>query len=161
MMNAYRAMLVLIVATFSICAVAQSAPTASRSAFKCKVDGKIVYSDEPCLGAEKIDFEPSKNANVTPRTVRSSDTRRPQPQREPEKEANAENRHALTDAEPAPAEAVSGRARLSSTSQRECRDLESGIARLEREEKEATKPELPRVQSQLFSKRKRFVDLGC
>ena len=162
MMNIYRTLLGVVVAAVSVCALAQPVTPASRSAYKCKIDGKTVYSDEPCLGAQKIDIEPSKSANATTRSSASSNARRQQPRPEPQAEASAQGDHATAaDAETKPAQVLSGRARLSSASQRECRDLESSITVLEREEKEASKSELPRVQGQLFTKRKRFVDLGC
>ena len=161
MMNIYRTLLGVVVAVVSVCALAQPVTPASRSAYKCKIDGKTVYSDEPCLGAQKIDIEPSKSANATTRSSASSNARRQQPRPEPKAEPSAEGDHASADVETKPAQVLSGRARLSSASQRECRDLESSITVLEREEKEASKSELPRVQGQLFTKRKRFVDLGC
>jgi hypothetical protein len=161
MMNAYRTLLVVILAAVSACALAQPVSPASRSAYKCKIDGKTVYSDEPCLGAQKIDVEPSKSNAATRSTSTGSSARRQQPRPEPQAEASAEGEHPTADIETKPAQVLSGRARLSSASQRECRDLESSMTALEREEKEASKSELPRVQSQLFTKRKRFADLGC
>lgn len=162
MMNIYRTLVVVLVAAVSACALAQPVSPASRSAYKCTIDGKTVYSDEPCLGAQKIDIEPGKAANATTRSSStSSNARRQQPRPEPKAEPSAEGDHASTDVETKPAQVLSGRARLSSASQRECRDLESSITVLEREEKEASKSDLPRVQGQLFTKRKRFVDLGC
>jgi hypothetical protein len=38
-------------------------PAPSRTAFKCEVAGKVVYSDSPCLGAQKIDVEPTRGLN--------------------------------------------------------------------------------------------------
>jgi|LakMenEpi03Aug12_release.lakeMendotaPanAssembly.Ray.scaffolds.fasta_scaffold936250_1 hypothetical protein len=32
----------------------------TRTDYKCNVDGKVAYSDTPCLGAERIDAEPTR-----------------------------------------------------------------------------------------------------
>ena len=32
----------------------------TRTVYKCNTDGKVVYSDTPCLGAERIDAEPTR-----------------------------------------------------------------------------------------------------
>ena len=52
--------LLAVLMMFSTPASAEPVPTATRTAFKCKVDGKIVYSDEPCLGGQKIEVEPPR-----------------------------------------------------------------------------------------------------
>jgi hypothetical protein len=54
----------------STAASAQSLPQPSRTVFKCKKDGKIVYSDSPCLGAEKLEVVPTRG--LTPLRARSA-----------------------------------------------------------------------------------------
>jgi uncharacterized protein DUF4124 len=34
-------------------------PPPSSTVFKCEADGRTVYSDSPCLGAEKLEIEPT------------------------------------------------------------------------------------------------------
>lgn len=45
-------------------ALAQSLPPSSRTVFKCEVAGKVVYSDTPCLGASKVDVEPTRGKDA-------------------------------------------------------------------------------------------------
>jgi len=43
----------------------QNLPPSSRTDFRSEVDGKVTYSDSPCLGARKVEVEPTRR--VTPR----------------------------------------------------------------------------------------------
>ena len=40
-------------------ASAQKLPPPSATVFKCQGHGEVVYSDSPCLGAEKLEIEPA------------------------------------------------------------------------------------------------------
>lgn len=40
-------------------ASAQNLPPPSRTVFRCDLDGKVTYSDSPCLGACTIEVEPT------------------------------------------------------------------------------------------------------
>jgi hypothetical protein len=42
---------------------AQSLPAPSRTVYKCEVGGKVTYSDSPCLGATRIDVEPTRGVS--------------------------------------------------------------------------------------------------
>ena len=44
-------------------AFAQKLPPPSRTVFKCEVGSKVVYSDSPCLGAQRIEVEPTRGLN--------------------------------------------------------------------------------------------------
>ena len=44
----------------SVNAQAPKLPNPSRTVFKCQVAGKVVYSDDPCLGAQRIDVQPTR-----------------------------------------------------------------------------------------------------
>ena len=35
-------------------------PPTSRTVYKCQEGAKTVYSDEPCLGAQRINVEPTR-----------------------------------------------------------------------------------------------------
>lgn len=58
-------LLLCLVATVALPAFAQTikVPPTSRTVFKCKVDGKVVYSDNPCLGAEVLNIQPTRGMN--------------------------------------------------------------------------------------------------
>jgi hypothetical protein len=60
-------------------AYSQSLPTASRTIFKCENGGKIVYSDNPCLGAKVLNIQPSRGLNKsTGRIATGADVHREQ-----------------------------------------------------------------------------------
>jgi hypothetical protein len=42
---------------------AQNLPPPSRTMYKCKVNGTTTYSDMPCLGAEKLEVEPTRGVS--------------------------------------------------------------------------------------------------
>ena len=57
-------------------AVAQTLPPPSRAVYKCGEDGKVVYSDAPCLGARKLEVEPTRGMNKsTGRELQGQDVR--------------------------------------------------------------------------------------
>jgi hypothetical protein len=39
---------------------AQTLPPTTRTVFKCEIKGKLIYSDDPCVGAQKLDVEPTR-----------------------------------------------------------------------------------------------------
>lgn len=55
------AFILLIPAVDYVCA--QSLPPPSRTVFRCEEGGKVVYSDSPCVGARKIDVEPTRGVS--------------------------------------------------------------------------------------------------
>ena len=68
---------VLTVATQIAQAQAIKVPDASRTVFKCTVNGKVTYSDDPCAGAQRIDVEPTRGANKsTGKELTGPDVRR-------------------------------------------------------------------------------------
>jgi hypothetical protein len=44
---------------------AQKLPSPSREVFRCEVDGKVAYSDAPCLGAQKVNVEPTRGLDAS------------------------------------------------------------------------------------------------
>ena len=66
-MSPYWLSLLAVLLASPIAGFAQPAPPVTRTAFKCKVDGKIVYSDEPCLGGQRIEVEPTHALDAPPR----------------------------------------------------------------------------------------------
>jgi hypothetical protein len=52
-----------VLAGIHIASIAQKLPSPSRAVFKCEKDGKVVYSDSPCLGAQRVDVEPTRGLN--------------------------------------------------------------------------------------------------
>jgi hypothetical protein len=138
-------------------AEAQSLPSPSRTVFKCKKDGKIVYSDSPCLGAEKLDVEPTRGLNAASGKERIG----PDVQRELRRETMANGLRPITGLDPKQFETAGRRLHLSGEAQRECRDLDRVIPAVELKESRATGAALPPIQQQLFVLRTRYRELRC
>jgi hypothetical protein len=136
---------------------AQKLPPASRTVFKCQEAGKTVYSDAPCLGAKRIDVEPTRGLNKSSGRVQiGADV-----QHEQYREMVAEAIRPLTGLD-AKQLAVRGRRnKLSLEDQMECRVLDGDMSAAQQDEKNATQSDLKDVQLKLYQLRKRFHKLGC
>ena len=83
-------------------AQAQPLPPPSRTVFKCDEGGRVVYSDRPCLGAKKIEVEPTRGVSrLSGRERVGSDV-----QREVFRENVAEALRPATDMNPRPRSAA-------------------------------------------------------
>ncbi len=139
-------------------ALAQKLPPTTRTVFKCDVAGKVVYSDAPCLGATKIDVEPTRGLNKSSgRELIGNDIRREQ-----NREIVAEAVRPITGMNAKQLDTQGRRMKLSADAQRECRRLDSEIPATEIEEKRAphTK-DLVDVQERLLHLRHSFKGLRC
>ena len=148
---------VAVLAFFSSLAGAQSLPAPSRTVFKCEEGGRIVYSDSPCLGAKKIDVEPTRGVSRLSGKERVGND----VQREVFEERLAEAVRPLSGMNPKQYEVFGRRLKLAPEVQRECRHLDGQIPSLERAEAQASGPEFVTIQRRLFGLRSRFRELGC
>lgn len=149
---------VLVLMAVADAAFAQSLPPPSRTVFKCESGGKVVYSDSPCLGATKIDVEPTRGLNKSTGRVREGHD----VQRERRNEGLAEALKPLTGGKDAKQlTQIERRMRLSPGAQRQCRSLDSRIPEQEALEARASGGELDSVQRELFASRSRWRELGC
>jgi hypothetical protein len=136
---------------------AQSLHAPSRTLFKCQVDGKTLYSDSPCLGAEKMEVEPTRGVNKLSGTERiGRDVRA-----ELEREAIARAIRPITGISDQQFKVEVHRHYLSGGAQQECRRLDQDLANIEYEEKRAAQPALRTVQERLYLMRQRFRELRC
>ncbi len=132
------------------------APT-SRSVFKCEVAGKVVYSDAPCLGAQKIDVEPTRGLSKTSgREQVGNDVRHEQ-----YREIVADALRPLTGMDAKQLDVQGRRMKLTPDAQRECRRLDAEIPIAEKQEKLVKQQALTDVQAQLFRMRRSFREQGC
>lgn len=153
----HRSLPALALACSSIAAMAQSLPAASRTAFKCEVDGKVTYSDAPCLGAKKVDLEPTRGLNAGGSVVLpGTDVRR-----ERERELLAEAVRPVTGMDSKQLDAFGRRLKLTQEVKQTCAKLDRDIPATEAEEKVATKPNLPAIQSKLLVLRSKYRELKC
>lgn len=136
---------------------AQQLPPTSRTVFKCSVAGKVVYSDSPCLGAQRVEIEPTRGLNMSSgREQIGADVRR-----ELQRESFADALRPITGMNAKQFETHGRRMKLKPEAQRECQHLDSRMPAAENEEKHAKQPVLGDIQEQLFLLRKRFRELGC
>jgi hypothetical protein len=138
-------------------ASAQQLPAASRTVYKCNASGKVVYSDAPCLGAEKLEIEPTRGlASASGRKAVGADV-----QRERHREALADALKPLTGKNAKEFEQYSRRSKLSVSANQECTALDKYLAAAEREESRTNGPERREVQERLFGMRTRYRELRC
>lgn len=138
-------------------AFAQKLPPPSRTVYKCEVDRKVVYSDSPCLGAQKVDVEPTRGLNKSTGTERAgADVRAEQ--------ANEQMAKALQPVFGETAEQRARRhrrARLNPAAQKRCASLDEQVPVAEGKERQSTGAELATTQKQLLNLRREYRDLQC
>lgn len=135
----------------------QKLPPTSRAVFKCEAAGKTVYSDSPCLGAQKVDIEPTRGLNKTSGSeLIGNDVRREQ-----QREMLANAVRPITGMDAKQLDVQGRRMKLTSDAQRECRSLDAEIPAAEKREKLAKQQAVADVLAQLLRMRRRFVELGC
>ena len=132
-------------------------PQPSRSVYKCTVDGKVSYSDEPCLGAQRLEIEPTRGLNKsTGREMTGKDVGR-----EKHREVMAEALKPLSGMDAKELEVFQRRQLLTPQVRVECGSLDAGIARAEADEKVAPMQMRRDVEERLLNLRKRQRDLRC
>ncbi|OGB20571.1 MAG: hypothetical protein A3I66_05585 [Burkholderiales bacterium RIFCSPLOWO2_02_FULL_57_36] len=132
-------------------------PDASRTVYKCKIDGKVSYSDAPCLGAERIDIEPTRGMNKsTGRELTGSDV-----SRERHREMMSDALKPLTGMSAQQFNTQSRRMKLPAGARSECTTLDGRISDSEARERAATTDTKPAVERNLLEFRKRYQELGC
>lgn len=141
-------------------AAAQSTtlPQPSRTVYKCVVAGKTVYTDDPCVGAQRVIVEPTRGMNKSSgRELTGADVRR-----EKQNEAFAEAVKPITGKTPKEMEVQRKRVYFSAQTKAECESLDSSISGNEAKERGATSVESrAQIQRDLFALRKRHRDLRC
>jgi len=145
----------LVVGSTQVCA--QKLPPTSRTVFKGVVAGKTVYSDSPCLGAQKIDVEPTRGLNKSSGRVQEGNDVR----REQHREIVADAIRPVTGMDAKQLDSQGRRMKLTAEVQRECRRLDSEIPIAEQEEKRVDLQALVDVQAQLLRMRRSFREQGC
>jgi hypothetical protein len=143
---------VLVLMTAASVSFAQVLPVPTRTVYKCNVNGKTSYSDSPCVGAQRLDIEPSRGVGKSA----GHDV-----QRERHRELLAEAVRPLTGMDAKQFDTNGRRMKLSAETRRECRALDTGIADAERDEARSN-GELRNLEKvRLFGMRQRQRDLRC
>ena len=134
-----------------------SLPQPARTVYKCTVGGKVTYTDEPCLGATRVDIEPTRGLDkstgreLTGRDVAQERTR----------EQFARSVQPVTGLTPEQFEVQRRRVYLSAEAKAECARLDGTIAESEAEERTGSRDVLPIVQRRLLAFRMRYRELRC
>ena len=114
----------------------QSLPPPSRTVYRCEEAGKIRYSDSPCLGARRIDVEPTRGFDrSTGRELFGHDVRT-----ERNREMFAEAIRPLTGMDARQLDKAGRRMKLSPDAQRECQRLDREIPLTKQAERQALQP---------------------
>ena len=149
---------VLAIASSLAYSQAHTLPNPSRTVYKCYDNaGNVAYSDSPCLGAQRLDVEPTRGLNKYSGKERTGTD----VSRERQREGFAEAMQPLTGKNPKEAEIFSRRYKLPPEAQRECAALDTTIPSTEQEAKRARGDSLTSVQARLLTLRKRQRDLRC
>lgn len=148
-----------LVAAAAVHAQSSSLPPASRTVYKCTVDGKVVYSDSPCLAAERLEVEPTRGMDSsTGKRRRGADVRK-----ELRDEQLAEAVKPLTGMNAKQLDQAGKRMRLEPQARAECARLDRAIPASERREADASLDVAQRsnIQQRLLTDRQRYRQLGC
>lgn len=148
--------LVVALAGASGTVIGQHLPSVSRTVYKCESGGKVVYSDEPCAAAKKIEIEPTRGLTTTGKERPGADVRN-----EVFREQLGEAVRPVTGMDSKQFEVAGKRVRLSAEAQSECRALDVSMQRAEAMEQRAKGVELAGIQADLLRQRKRFRALRC
>lgn len=150
--------IIFVVAVLTTCpAIAQTLPSPSRDVFKCETNGKVVYSDAPCLGAKRLHVEPSRGLNKSSGTERiGADVRR-----EMYNEQMAEALRPLFGETAEQRAKRHRRAALPERSKAQCNQLDKGIPAAEKAEKQTAKEALQPSEEHLLRLRMEYIDLKC
>lgn len=155
--NRYQLAVACFLAMLAASALAQKLPPVSRTVYKCESAGKLVYSDAPCLGAEKIDVEPTRGfSKDTGRELIGADVRR-----EVHREQMAEALYPLTGMDAKQLDTYGRRMKLTPDAQGQCRQLDADLPAAEVEEKRTAKKDRAPIQERVYTLRLAFRKLGC
>lgn len=147
----------LLLGLLVVVAHAQKLPEPTRTVYKCTVDGKVVYTDEPCAGAKKVDVEPTRGLN------RSSGRERigADVSRERNDEVLSDALRPLNGPDARQMAIARRRQGLSVPARLECAALDQRVPRVEAQERAASGPAMAGIQAELLAHRKRQRALRC
>jgi hypothetical protein len=160
-MYRHRTHVVVIIAAlavpFSTPSFAQKLPQPSRDVFKCIEKGKVVYSDTPCLGASKVNVEPTRGLDSMSGVKKTgADVRR-----ERTHENTAEALRPIFNETAQQRATRHHRFKLSASTKQQCAQLDTRIPALERAERSAQGSDLAALQQTLLGARQEYRSIGC
>lgn len=150
----HKAMPQILVVSFLL---ASCAAFAAPPVYRCETNGRVAYSDSPCVGAKVIDATPNQGVDkLSGQSRKGADVQR------------AEMNKVLDDAlkpltgkSPAEMDALRRRVRLRGADQAECARLDRQLPALEARANSSDGKPQAEAEVQLYQARKRFFDLKC
>lgn len=137
--------------------LAQTLPAPSRMVYKCELQGKVVYSDEPCPAAKRVDVTPTRGLDSSSGRPRlGADVRR-----ERENEVMSGALRPILNESPEQRAKRHKRLALSEEVKKECQALDARLPALEAEEKSSSAESRAQAQQALLAARTRFRELRC
>ena len=138
--------------------LSQGLPPPSRTVYRCEEAGKIRYSDSPCIGARRIDVEPTRGFDrSTGKELVGQDVRT-----ERNREMFAEAIRPLTGMDARQLDKAGRRMKLPPDAQRECQRLDREIPLAEQAERRALQPyALAAARETLHGLRTKFRQSRC
>ena len=125
--------------------------------YRCETNGKVAYSDAPCVGAKVIDATPTQGVDkMTGRPSKGKEVRRDELNRMLDGAVRP-----LTGKSTGEMNVVRRRVKLSSQDQAKCATLDGRLARLEAAGFEAKGERKTQADFDLYEARKQFFDLKC
>lgn len=137
---------------------AQSRMDKTRSVYRCEQQGRVSYSDEPCLGAKEVDVTPTQGLDKSSGVSRKG----ADVQRAERDKLMAEALRPLTGLDAKGLEQAGRRTQLAPDAQRACRQLDQQLPALKAAEVQAA-DDAAKAQAELllYRARKSFKELRC
>jgi len=142
---------------YAVVSAQSQLPAPNRTIYKCQVKGTVSYSDEPCLGAQRLDTVPTRGIDRLSGSARSGKD----VAQEIRSEQFARAIQPLTGMSTSEFSTTVRRNRLDAAAQHECRQLQSAIVESEQAEQRTRAAAIQSIQQELFLLRKRYKTLGC
>ncbi len=136
--------------------LAVSSPYA-QTVYKCKSNGSVVYSHEPCLGAQVVDTTPTQGLDKSSGTSRKG----ADVQKSETNKAMAKALEPIFGETAEQFELRHKRFKLPLKDRAECATLDTRLPAQETAVRNADKGEPAMAEAALFESRKRYRELGC
>lgn len=132
------------------CALSAGQAIAQKPVYRCEQGGKIAYSDEPCVGAKRVDVTPTRGMDrMTGERRKGADVRR-----EETLESMAEVMKPVLGETPEQYKTRHRRSKHTEADRKECYKLDASLAALETRRAQD-------AETELYRARKRYFDLRC
>lgn len=144
---------------FTAAAMSPAVFAQSRTVFKCTQGDKTFYSDAPCLGAQKIDVQPTRGLNkLTGKETTGRDVTR-----EKHRELFVDALKPVTGMSAEQLDLSGRRSKLPPSAQQECTKLDRLLPEAERAEQNAAKnsPQMKLAQAYLYRLRMGYHSHRC